>query len=114
MQLIGTAPLLLILLSCAHVKITDSEWTGSLGVQGGTSFHTLTDEEHDLNFQQIIDKWCDLEHPQVMTSVDTLTNWKGIIEKLCSDSNKCTYDQQVTQSGLLNFLENIETLNVQE
>lgn len=91
--ILGTV--LLGLGGCAQVQIKDSEWYGSLGILGAAGFHTLTNDTERLNIQQWAVKWDDLQHPLVCTSVDTLADWKGDIEKLCSfNSNECTYQVQ--------------------
>lgn len=104
----------IFLVNCGTVEIKDSEWVGSLGAVGGVSYHTLTDETHDLSHDEIIAKWNDLSKPQVMTSVDTLTEWKSDIEKLCSNSGQCTYEQIKTQKKLLDFLDNIKGFSAKE
>lgn len=106
--------ILTLLTSCASVEIKDSEWVGSLGEGGGVAYHLLTNETHDLTHDEVMARWNNLNQPQVMTSVDTLLDWKADIEKLCSDSGECTIEQQKTQSRLLELVNRVEGLNLQK
>lgn len=106
--------ILTLLTSCASVEIKDSEWVGSLGESGGVAYHLLTNETHDLTHDEIIAKWNNLSQPQVMTSVDTLLDWKADIEKLCSDSGECTIEQQKTQIRLLEVVNKVEGFRIQK
>jgi len=93
--------LLALLSACAQVEIKDHEFIGSLGSQGGAGFHTLNSTKTIYSFSDILTMWTDLSHPMVMTSVDTLTDWKAVIEKLCSLSNDCVYQVQQVESNKL-------------
>lgn len=82
---------LLILSGCATVKISDSEWCGDLGESGAACFHTFkTELDHDLDKAA----WDVARFGQLCTPADTFADWKADIEKLCSVSGRCTYDQK--------------------
>lgn len=102
--------LILILLACAgctKVVIKDSVWYGSLGPLGASGFHTLTTGQESLSLSQWAQKWDDLNHPLVCTSVDTLADWKADLEKLCSSGKRCTYEEQ---QALTNFYQKVDSL----
>lgn len=102
----------LLLSGCASVKIKDSAWIGSKGVQGGVEVHTLANvPEIDLTYIQFQDLWFDLSHPMVATSIETFADWKEDIESLCSKTS-CSYDQKQAQTRLLRFIDRIELLRV--
>ncbi len=83
-----------LLLNCTQVPIKDSVFTGSLGVDGGAVFHTLTTDSEVITLQQFAKRWNDLSDPLVCTTSSTFADWKADIEKLCSFSNYCTTDMQ--------------------
>jgi hypothetical protein len=98
-----SVPIISIHLSgCAGVTLTDSEWYGSLGAQGAFGSHTLTNQTETLTLQQWSQKWVDLSHPLVCTSVDTLAEWKGDLEKLCTYSNACSAQVQAQVTAVYN------------
>lgn len=84
----------LLLSGCSQIQITDSEWCGSLGASGAACFSTLSNKTEALTLQQWAKRWTDLSNPQVCTNVQTLTDWKADIEKLCTLSGECTAQVQ--------------------
>jgi hypothetical protein len=92
-------------ISCGSVTIKDSTWDGSLGGDGAAEFHTLKSDKAYLTLDEFIRKWEDLAHPMICTTVDTFADWKGIMEKLCSESpGKCKYEDQKKLIALMTRL----------
>lgn len=81
-------------LSCSQIKIKDSTWYGSLGTHGAVEFHTLTTEKKEYTLNEWAGIWSNVKRPIVCTHSDVLAEWKGNIEKLCSNYNACTYEQK--------------------
>lgn len=78
----------MLLESCGTVQIKDSAWFGDEGREGATEFHTLTNETHDYTLAE----WDKLRFGMLCTPATTFADWKSVIEKLCSESGKCTYE----------------------
>ncbi len=93
-----------LLPSCAQVEIKDSEWCGDMGRDGAACFHTLTEESRDLDKPL----WDQERFGQVCTTAQTFADWKAAIEKLCSVSGRCTYEQQEL---VKKFFQRVENFN---
>jgi len=90
---IGMAACLTLLPSCSKVIISDSVWTGSLGAQGGIQVHTLANvQSTTITLAQFAALWDNLSDPLICTNSSVFASWKEDLEKLCSDTNKCSYD----------------------
>jgi hypothetical protein len=70
------------------VQISDSEWCGDAGSLGASCFHTLSDQERDIEK----DQWDQERFGMVCTSAETLAEWKAAILKLCKDTKRCDYE----------------------
>lgn len=83
-----------ILSSCARVKISDDPWCLDAGKFGAECFYTISDREFSLDKYQ----WDKLRLGQACSATDEpgrgFMNLKTAIEKLCSDSNRCTKEQK--------------------
>jgi hypothetical protein len=87
------------LTGCKHITITDSIWYGSLGSQGAVLEHTLTSTQTTLTLEQFAELWDNLSDPLICTNSSVFATWKANLEKLCSDSNSCSYnDTQAVSS----------------
>lgn len=101
-----------ILLSCANVPLTDHEFCGSLGPSGASCAHFLTNETRNMDLQEFAAWWDDLKDPKVATKLSTITDWKGIIEKLCNDeSGVCSEDLQKQVDSMVDELSAATRLN---
>lgn len=98
---------LLLFCGCGSVQIKDAVFCGSLGVDGAACFHTLTDEKEILTYDEVKAKWENLDNPIVFTNVETLTNYKSYIEKLCSFGS-CTFEEKKKKALMLNLLNKLE------
>lgn len=78
------------LLSCAKVEIKDAEFCGDMGDDGAVCYHTLTTESREIDKVN----WDVERFGQICTSAQTFAEWKATIEKLCSASKRCTYEEQ--------------------
>ena len=84
---IGTV---LLTSSCGTVQIKDHEFCGDLGSSGASCFHTLKTDSRDIPKPE----WDAYRFGQICETADVFSDWKAVIEKLCSESHKCTYEQQ--------------------
>jgi hypothetical protein len=86
--------LTLLLSSCSSVDIKDNEWCVIAGIDGAYCFHTLSDKERDLTY----DEWKFVSRGWLAGSPEAFANLKEAIDKLCSDA-KCNYEiEQLVQS----------------
>jgi hypothetical protein len=74
-----------------------------MGSEGASCFHHLSDQERDLSKTQ----WDRLRFGQVCTSSRTFAEWKAAIEKLCSQSGRCTYEVEREVENFYNKIMNI-------
>lgn len=95
---------LLLLSSCAHIQIPDTEWCGDMGdgkqTQGiaASCFHTLTDDTRDVSK----DAWDAERFGEVCTTTNNFAAWKTAIEELCSLAGKrCTYAVKAALARLM-------------
>lgn len=82
--------MVLALSSCATVKIKNAEFCGDLGEDGAACYETLTTNHRDIPK----DKWDAERFGQICTKAPVFADWKAAIEKLCSVSKRCTYEQK--------------------
>lgn len=101
------APLLclIILSSCARVKITDREFCADMGPDGASCFTTLTGTEREINPND----WEDYRLGMICSKADTFAEWKKAIAKLCRYSRRCTFE---TKKKINRFGQNIEEVKV--
>ncbi len=59
-----------------------------MGTQGATCAHTLTSETRDIPK----DQWDDERFGQICEKFEAFADWKSVLEKLCSATKKCTYE----------------------
>jgi len=93
-------------LNCANVPIPNQEWCGDMGSLGATCFKTLTPDKRDIPKTQ----WDNERIGEVCTTLDNFGQVKAIIEKLCNDTQLCTYEQKIL---LENFFINIQKVQAQ-
>jgi hypothetical protein len=79
-----------LLSGCAHVPVKDFPYYGDLGQWGAEGNYTLHDEPISLNKAD----WDKLRFGMICTDSSNWQHWKGIIEKFCQDSNRCTYEEK--------------------
>lgn len=82
--------ILFIYSSCAQVAIHDHELCGDKGFLGAACYHTETDASEKIPKPQ----WDDRRFGQICTTAEAIADWKQAIEKLCTQTNECTYDVQ--------------------
>lgn len=75
---------------CANVPIVDHAFYGDLVSDGATEFHFLTSETHDYDKPT----WDSMRGGMICEQPDVFADWKADLEKLCSISNRCTYQQK--------------------
>lgn len=80
----------MVLHNCATVAIHDEEFCGDAGPDGASCFHFLTTDSRDIPKQA----WDVMREGMICESTQAFSDWKADIEKLCSISHRCTYDQQ--------------------
>jgi hypothetical protein len=79
--------------SCSKVLISDSVWIGSLGSQGGVKVHSLANAPSTtITLAEFAALWDSSADPLICTNSSVFASWKADLEKLCSDTNKCTYN----------------------
>lgn len=81
---------LFLLVGCSSVQINDHEWCVIAGSDGAYCFHTLTEQERDLTEAE----WKLESRGWLAGSPEAYANLKEAIEKLCSETKKCTYEEQ--------------------
>ncbi len=79
----------LVLDGCS-IPIKDHEFCADFGPDGAHCAHFLTDEVRDIPKPE----W-DLEREDKMVceTSDVFADWKATIEKLCSATNRCKYEE---------------------
>lgn len=78
-----------ILTGCASVKIDDHEWCTIAGEDGAYCFHTISDKQRDLTKAE----WESLSRGWLAGSPQAYGNLKTAVEQLCSETNKCKYEE---------------------
>ncbi len=81
---------LTLLSACAQIPITDHEFCADMGEYGASCAHTLTTATRDLDKTT----WDQTRFGMVCESSDSFADWKSVIEKLCSISGRCSYEEQ--------------------
>ena len=94
---------MVLLNSCAKVEIHDGEFCGDMGDDGAICYHTLTPETREIMKAD----WDVERFGQICTSASTFADWKETIEKLCSSTKRCTYEQQ---QAVFQFFKNLDVL----
>lgn len=84
-----------LLQSCANVQIKDSAWIGPYpDKSGAVEFHTLTVDSKEYTPQEFEAWLFDANEPVLCTKAIVFGDWKSVIEKLCSISDRCTYEEK--------------------
>lgn len=78
------------LISCSSVEIKDHEWCSIAGIDGAFCFHTLSEKERDLTHAE----WHILSKGWIAGSPEAYGHLKEVIEILCKQSSRCTYEVQ--------------------
>lgn len=85
MQIFALSTALLFTSGCNKVKFTDNEWCADEGRLGADCFFTLSDKSETLSKAD----WDNKRFGQLCTDIDSFTNWKKGIEKLCANNPDC-------------------------
>jgi len=75
-----------------------------MGEYGATCAHTLTAATRDIPKSQ----WDQERFGQICFGSESFADWKADIENLCSLSGRCTYQQQISATRFLNFINKVE------
>lgn len=103
MLVLFTVMVPLLLSGCSQVEVKDEIFYGNKGMHGAVAFHTLTPDKREITFEE----WMKLlkEKPLVCSSVEAFGDYKGVVEKLCSICNCCTYE---TKAAFDRFFANVQ------
>lgn len=96
---------LVLLSSCARVKINDGEFCGDMGREGATCFKTLSGETRDIPATD----WDAERFGMICSKADTFANWKKAIMKLCRLTKRCRYS---VKKKIDKFGKNVESFQV--
>jgi hypothetical protein len=100
--------ILILLVSCSTVKISDHEWCGDAGPYGASCFHTLSDRKRDIPKEtwDIVSVGPDHRFGMICTSAESFANWKEALLKLCTLAKKrCTY---IAKKKIIEFTDRID------
>jgi hypothetical protein len=75
--------------SCARVKVTDTEWCGDMGESGAHCVRTLSKKERSVSKEV----WDEARVGQVCTTSEAFAEWKANQLKLCSGLGRCDYEE---------------------
>lgn len=111
-KLLRTLFVFIFLNSCTNIKIKDDPWCADAGVFGAECFYTLSDKSFTLDQYH----WNKLRVGQICSATENpgegFKNLKVAIEKLCSDTFRCTEQQQAAVSNVVKRLKiGQETIN---
>lgn len=100
------------LTACNSVHIKDSAWYADEGELGAAEFHLLKPGQRDISKSE----WDKMRFGMACSELSNLIELKGVIEKLCGQTNSCTFEQlQVLQNLTTNLNVAKEKINdVQE
>lgn len=87
---------LILLSSCAKIKISDSEWCGDAGPLGAFCFNTLSDKSRDIAKED----WDKERFGMICTKSENFAEWKASLLKLCKDSKICSMEVIKTVEAL--------------
>lgn len=79
-----------LILSGCSVNIRDHEICGDMGASGAACFHTLTSDSRELDKAT----WDTYRVGKLCEDADAFADWKAAMEKLCSQTGDCTYEQK--------------------
>ena len=102
MPFIGMA--LLSLSACATVELKDFEACGDKVDLGATCFHSLTPETRKLTKEE----WDKIRFGRISLHIDAFLYMKSAIEKLCSVSDRCTYEEKEQLSDFFSRVESFQ------
>lgn len=89
--------------SCAPIKIKDHEFYGDMGKFGAVKVHSLFTEIPPVRIYQ--PEWDQMRIGMVCTSADTIADIQATVDKLCTRSNQCDYEEmQKARSSMRNLL----------
>lgn len=94
-----------ILAGCS-VPIKDSLWYADEGDLGAAEFHLLQQGQRDISKSE----WDKMRFGMACTSLSNVIELKGAIEKLCKQTNNCTYEQIEAVKALVANLEKINEI----
>lgn len=86
------------------MSIPDEEFCGDLGMDGGTCFHTLVSDHRDIPKPE----WDVYRFGQICEEPKVFADSKAIIEKLCSISGRCSYEDKKKLQTFINKTQNIK------
>lgn len=97
--------LLILSISCAKIKIKNTEWCGDLGIDGASCFNTHNDNSRDLRKEE----WDKVRFGMICASSKDFSEWKSYIYQLCLQAgNRCTYGHK---EKIINFFDKVEKYN---
>jgi hypothetical protein len=90
---------ILFLSGCNTIQYRDSVWCSSPDLsKGGICVHFLTTATENMDSNQYI-TWLvgsgDKEGPKICTTASTLADWKGNLEKECSEHSNCNFNSKI-------------------
>lgn len=91
------------LTACNQVEIKDSVWYADEGNLGAAEFHLLKPGQRNFSKQE----WDEMRFGMACTSLSTVIELKGVIEKLCIATNSCTFEQVEALENLTANLEKV-------
>lgn len=95
---------LTLILSACSIPIKNQRWFGDEGSQGAVYFETLTTETGHIDKPT----WDQMRVGMACTTLDTFAEIKAELEKLCSISRRCNYEQVIEVLG--KFQSNLDEL----
>lgn len=97
-----------LLSACNHVEIHDHEFCADFGPDGAHCANFLSTATRDIPKAE----W-DLEREDKMIceKSEVFADWKATLEKLCSVSKKCNYDEV---KAIESFFDRIELQNIEQ
>lgn len=99
--------LLLLCQSCASVTIEDHEWCADWGKDGASCFHTISSETRRLDKPT----WDALRFGQVCADSSAFANMKAAIEKLCHQTDNCTYQDTQAINAFFDRINSVDPNN---
>lgn len=79
----------LLVASGCTVQIKNQRWYGDIGLDGAIYFETLSEAEGVVTKPE----WDKLRFGMLCTDAQSFADTKAVIEKLCHESSRCTYEQ---------------------
>lgn len=85
------------------MEIKDSIWYADMGEFGAAEFHFLKPGQRNFSKEE----WDKLRFGMACTDLSNVIEIKGALEKLCKDTNSCTFEQVRALENLTQTLEKV-------